>query len=93
MQIISGTTQFQIPEETAAAIGKFDGVHLGHQKILEMIFRQRKRGRRTAVFTFDPSPAVFFSSRGEEVRELSTREEKRRLFAGMGVDYLIEFPF
>ena len=92
MQIISGTTQFQIPEETATAIGKFDGVHLGHQKILEMVFRQREKGRRTAVFTFDPSPAVFFSKRGEEVRELSTREEKRRLFAGMGVDYLIEFP-
>lgn len=50
-----------------------------------------------AVFTFDPPPAVFFARRsggtGEAVeKELSTREEKRRLMAGMGIDVLIEFP-
>ncbi|MGX8684695.1 MAG: adenylyltransferase/cytidyltransferase family protein, partial [Lachnospiraceae bacterium] len=60
MRIISGTTKFMIPEGTAVAIGKFDGLHLGHRKLLSEILRQKEDGLKAAVFTFDPSPEVFF---------------------------------
>jgi riboflavin kinase/FMN adenylyltransferase len=50
-----------------------------------------KRGLATVVFTFVPSPGVFFSK--EAVKELSTIAEKRRIFEEAGVDYLIEYPF
>ena len=66
MQIISGTTQFKIPDGTAVAIGKFDGLHLGHRKLLDMILRQKEDGLKAAVFTFDPSPEVFFGMVGIE---------------------------
>lgn len=90
MEIITGTTQFEIEEETAVAIGKFDGIHIGHRRLLEEILEAKKEGLKACVFTFDPPPAVLFSK--SDGRELSTREEKRILFERMGVDILIEFP-
>lgn len=91
MQIISGTTQFSIKEGTAVAIGKFDGLHLGHRKLLKEILRQKEDGLKAAVFTFDPSPEVFFGMNPSQ--ELSTNEEKRDLFREIGIDILVEFPF
>ncbi len=90
MEIIT-TANFQIKEETAVTIGKFDGFHIGHQKLLETLCEQKKKGLRTAAFTFVPSPAAFFSK--EIIRELSTVEEKRKIFEKAKVDYLIECPF
>lgn len=91
MKIIENTTEFHIEEETAAAIGKFDGFHRGHQKLLGQLKQQQEKGLRSVVFTFVPSPAAFFSR--EPMRELSTLDEKRRIFENAGVDYLIEYPF
>lgn len=91
MQIIKGTTDFIIKEGTAVAIGKFDGLHLGHRKLLAEILRQKEDGLKAAVFTFDPSPEIFFGMNPS--RELSTNEEKRALFAEIGIDILVEFPF
>ena len=90
MEIIAGTTQIQLGRETAAAIGKFDGVHIGHRRLLEEILSRKKDGLAACVFTFDPSPAVFFGC--PDGKELTTKEEKRLLFQRMGVDVLIEFP-
>lgn len=90
MEIITGTTDFYINEDTAVAIGKFDGVHVGHRRLLEEILVQKAHGRRTCVFTFDPPAGVFFGGEGEKV--LTTRAEKRRIFEMLGVDILVEFP-
>jgi riboflavin kinase/FMN adenylyltransferase len=91
MKIIENTTEFKIDEKTAVAIGKFDGFHRGHQKLLNQLDKLHERGLATAVFTFVPSPAAFFSN--EAAGELSTAAEKRRYFENAGVDYLIEHPF
>lgn len=90
MQIIQQTTDFFIKEKTAAALGKFDGIHRGHQKLLEKILEQKKNGMKAVIFTFDPSPTALFQK--EMVKELSTKKEKEALFEAMGVDILIEFP-
>lgn len=92
MEIIANTTDFYLKEETAAAIGKFDGIHIGHRRLLEEILSRGKKGQKSCVFTFDPPPAVLFGSSGREAALLSTRQEKRLLFERMGVDVLIEFP-
>lgn len=91
MRTIRGTTDFKIEEGTAVAIGKFDGLHLGHRKLLQEILKQKEDGLKAAVFTFDPSPEVFFGMNPS--RELSTNEEKRELFRELGIDILVEFPF
>ena len=80
MEIITGTTDFYINDETAVAIGKFDGVHIGHRALLDEILKQKENGKKACVFTFDPSPAVFFGD-GKE-KQLTTREEKREIFEG-----------
>lgn len=90
MEIIADTTQFYLNRETAVAIGKFDGLHIGHRRLLEEILEQKKRGLAACVFTFDPAPAVLFGL--SDGKELTTREEKRVLLERMGVDILIEFP-
>lgn len=89
MQIIEQTTTFQLPGRSAVAIGKFDGVHLGHQALIHKITEQKKKGLLATVFTFDTSASAFF---GGETKELTTRAEKRHIFQRMGVDVLIEFP-
>ena len=89
MKIITDATHFASEGRSAVAIGKFDGVHRGHRKLLSDLMRSRDDLVKT-VFTFEPSFASYFA--GYPVPELSTKEEKRRLFEEMGIDLLIEFP-
>lgn len=90
MEIIADTTQFYLERDTAVAIGKFDGLHIGHRRLLDEILEQKKNGLAACVFTFDPAPAVLFGA--SDGRELMTREEKRAQLERMGVDILVEFP-
>ena len=90
MEIITNTVDFYLEKETAAAIGKFDGIHVGHRRLLDEIFACKKEGLACCVFTFDPAPAVLFGL--SDGKELTTKEEKRLLFERMGVDVLVEFP-
>ena len=77
MKVIAGTRDFQIKDPTVVTIGKFDGRHKGHQKLLrEMLgFRERK-GYKTAVFTFDMAPAKVVS--GTRQQMITTNQERRR---------------
>ncbi len=90
MRIIEKTTAFVLEKPTAVAIGKFDGIHKGHQSLLTHILEQKGKGMEAAVFTFEPSPAVFFT--GKRLPELTTKQEKRKIFQELGIDVLIEFP-
>lgn len=90
MQIIRETTEFVLPQRSVVAIGKFDGIHLGHQKLFAKVFEQKEKGLLAVTFTFDPPPEAFFA--GKKARELMSKEEKRAAFERMGMDVLIEFP-
>jgi len=90
VEIIAGTTDFLLKKETAVAIGKFDGVHIGHRRLLEEIIARKDKGLAACVFTFDPAPAVLFGQ--SDGKELTTKDEKRELLERIGVDILIEFP-
>lgn len=90
LDIISDRELFQLKEQTATAMGKFDGLHMGHRKLLNEILEQKKNGLKACVFTFEPAPSVLFGV--GDGKELTTREEKRLLFQNMGIDILIEYP-
>lgn len=91
MEIISGTLDFNFEKRTAAAIGKFDGVHRGHLLILDKLWEYRKNGLQTVVITFDFSQQSLNSGKKREV--LTTTIEKRLIMDASGVDVLIELPF
>lgn len=90
MRIITGCEELSQKEKCAVALGKFDGIHRGHQELLSRILEQKGEGLLSCVFTFDPPPEVLFG--WSEGKELTTREEKRKIFKDMGVDLLVEFP-
>ena len=73
MKCFIGQEDFQIQEPTVVTIGKFDGRHRGHQKLLGAMLKWKQEwGYKTAVFTFDMAPAA----RSEEhTSELQTRPE------------------
>ncbi len=80
-------------EPTVVVLGNFDGVHLGHQLLLdkaEEIAREEKL--KKAIFTFNPHPSFVLSGR-EPVDMILTIEEKERIMAEKGIDYYLEFPF
>ena len=92
MKVITGTREFCIEEPTVVTIGKFDGRHQGHQKLLkEMLHLKASRGWKTAVFTFDMAPLGVVE--GKRATVITTNEERRNNMQAMGMDYLVEYPF
>ena len=91
MEIITGTTKYSMKKDTVVAIGKFDGIHVGHQSILKAMLKYKEWDYQTVVFTFDKPPASLLGR--EAQKDLSTKEEKRDAFCKKGMDYVIEFPF
>jgi len=77
----------------ALTIGNFDGVHLGHQAMLERVNRTaRERGLVSCVMTFEPHPREFFAPDKAPTRLTSLRE-KLELLAGLGVEQLLVCRF
>jgi len=83
-----------LPDEfrrSAITIGNFDGVHLGHARIVDrLVAASRKLGGAAVVFTFDPHPARVL--RGEQVPPLCSTDRKAQLLAELGADALIAYP-
>lgn len=90
MQIIADYDKFYIEQPTAIAIGKFDGVHIGHKALIAEIVKAKEQGYKAVVFTFSPLPAVYFGY-GDTLC-LTTKLEKEKQLEALGVDYLLEYP-
>lgn len=78
---------------SVAAIGNFDGVHLGHQEILRAVTTESQtRGLRSVAVTFDPHPDQFL--RPQQAPGLLTPMDQRiRLLSATGVDAILVLPF
>lgn len=91
MICLEHTQQFHIDGPCALSLGKFDGLHRGHEELLRRLMDKRRQGLVAAVFTFDIPPRKL--TEGEGHRLLSTNAEKQALFAERGIDYLLQCPF
>lgn len=92
MRYIADTTEFQIEEPTIVTLGKFDGRHRGHQKLLRTMQELKSSlGYPTAIFTFGTPPLSMMSGQPQTV--ITTNLERRANMEKMGVDYLVEYPF
>ena len=77
-----------------AATGFFDGVHLGHAKVIELLCSTAKaEGKRSAVVTFWPHPRSILRQDAGKLRLLNSLEEKQQLFKNLGVDevHVVDF--
>lgn len=90
MQYITGTREIHL-ENTAVALGKFDGLHRGHQILIEKIKEYKAQGLKAVMFTFDFHPAAFLQQKPLEL--IFTREERVQWAEKNGIDVLVEFPF
>ena len=93
MKIIRSITAFNSSEKTIVTIGTFDGIHIGHQKILkDLIKTAKKEGKKSVLLTFFPHPRMVLQ-KDNKILLLNTIEEKSGLLEKMGLDYLIIHPF
>ena len=92
MIFIKDTLDFQINEPTVLTIGKFDGLHMGHKKLLESVDEAKKKsGLKSVIFTFDMPPQNRISN--TVGKQITTLSEKELVFSNVGIDYFIECPF
>lgn len=81
-------------KDTVAAIGFFDGIHKGHQAVIQTaIDIARAEQKQSAVISFHPHPSVVLQKKDEKVRYITTIKEKQAILQQMGVDqfYVITF--
>lgn len=82
-----------LPSGAAAAIGSFDGVHLGHRQVIGLaVDAARRKGKPAAVICFDPHPQDFFRP-GAVPFHLMTLSQQLRAFETLGVDYAYVLAF
>jgi len=94
MKIYHQLADFHPPRYSVVTSGTFDGVHLGHQKILGRLkeLAERKQGE-TVLLTYWPHPRLILQPEDNSLRLLTTLTEKVKLLEEMGVDHLIILPF
>ena len=93
MQILSNLFEIKLYEATIATIGTFDGIHIGHQKILNSLVRfAEENGLKSVVITFNPHPRKIISKKNS-IELINTIEEKKEKLKTLGVDYLIVQKF
>jgi len=93
LKIVQNTSNFSDKEKTYVTIGTFDGVHFGHQKIIEkLIDEAKKAGKKSVVLTFFPHPRMVLQ-KDVSLELINTIEERATLLEKTGLDYLIIHPF
>ncbi len=93
MRIFNSIQDFSPNGKTILTLGTFDGVHVGHKKIISRLLQTAKdENCESAVLTFFPHPRMVLQS-DSDIRLLNTIEEKADLLAEIGLDNLIIHPF
>jgi len=81
-------------KNSVLTIGTFDGVHLGHVKVIKNMKKIAERiNGETVLFTFYPHPRFVVNGYKQEIKLITTIEEKKELLKKVGIDHLIIYPF
>ncbi|AOW20938.1 riboflavin biosynthesis protein RibF [Urechidicola croceus] len=93
MKITHNFLNFSSNKKTILTIGTFDGVHIGHQKIIEQLLNASKKKKETSVLlTFFPHPRMVLQ-KDSNIKLINTIEEKSKLLEKLGLNELIIHPF
>ena len=91
MKYVNRMEDIHTDGESAITLGKFDGFHRGHQKLLKKLQDEKAEGCLSVVFTFDIPPKAYIG--GTPPRMLLTWQEKCGLAERFGADWLVACPF
>ena len=93
METVYSISDFTPTHETYVTIGTFDGVHIGHQKIIKKLVDQAKKNdKKSVLLTFFPHPRMVLQKEAS-VKLINTINERIDLLEKIGLDYLIIHPF
>lgn len=94
MKIYHHIDEFTPVKNAVVTIGTFDGVHIGHRKIISRIKELATTiGGETVILTFFPHPRMILHPEDENIKLITTIAEKAELLKQLGVDHLIITPF
>lgn len=93
MKIINSIYSFTPKQKTIVTLGTFDGVHIGHKKIIEKLIQNSATcSCESLVLTFFPHPRMILQD-SQEIKLLNTIEERIQLLEASGLDNLVIHPF
>lgn len=93
LKLFHSINDFHSTKKTILTLGTFDGVHIGHKKILERITQNTENGKyESLVLTFFPHPRMVLQEKSE-IKLLNTIAEKTKLLEATGIENLIIHPF
>lgn len=90
MMYIENSMNFKI-EKSVVCLGKFDGLHKGHKKLIDCMKSFAGNDKKTVLFTFANHPTVFIRKNGMKL--IDSKRERRKKLINTGVDVIIEYPF
>ncbi|MER2996864.1 bifunctional riboflavin kinase/FAD synthetase [Pontibacter populi] len=94
MEVIRNIADFPQLSYPVVTSGTFDGVHVGHRKILQRVIeRARERNGQSVVITYWPHPRLVLFPEDNDLKLLSTIEERIEQLRSFGIDYLLILPF
>lgn len=94
MKIYNHINDFTKLQNAVVTIGTFDGVHFGHQKIISTLKEEAvKNGGETVILTFFPHPRMILNPENQNLKLITTMNEKAVLLHNLGIDHLIITPF
>ena len=94
MLVIKDSDKPEYNKNSVLTVGTFDGIHLGHKKIIADLIRiKNEKNLRSVIVTFEPHPQIILRNKNSTIRLLSTTEEKLQEFEKLGIDlvYILNF--
>jgi riboflavin kinase/FMN adenylyltransferase len=93
MKVVNDIKNYRSDKKSILTIGTFDGIHIGHQKILKSLVAQAKKENLLAnVLTFFPHPRMVLQKESQ-IKPIDTLKEREDFLRKLGVDNLIIHPF
>jgi riboflavin kinase/FMN adenylyltransferase len=93
LKVYSSISEFKSTKKTIVTIGTFDGVHIGHQKIIEKLIQEAKNSDcESLILTFFPHPRMVLQG-ASSIKLLNTINEKSNLLEKTGLENLVIHPF